>query len=94
VTGQLASRFRHLSPLPYTTGALGPLLPGSLLYTGVLGLVHGDTAKGLGDLTRAGATALALALGVNLSGELARLAHPEMRHALRRRVTGLRARPR
>ena len=74
--GQIASRFRYLSSLPFVTGALGPLLPGSLLYTGVLGLIQGRSADGLADLSRAAATALALAVGVNIGGELARLAQP------------------
>lgn len=86
--GQLAARSRHLYSLPYVTGALGPLLPGSLLYTGVLALVEGHGADGLASLSRAAATALALAVGVNIGSGLPRIAQlgtsrlPELRAGL------------
>lgn len=92
--GQLAARSRHLYSLPYVTGALGPLLPGSLLYTGVLALVEGRGADGLANLSRAAATALALAVGVNIGSGLPRLAQlgtsrlPELRSRPRRRRRG------
>ncbi|WP_051940185.1 threonine/serine exporter family protein [Phaeacidiphilus oryzae] len=71
--GQLASRYEYASALPYVTAAIGPLLPGSAIYLGILGLAQGDPQDGLLHLSTAIATALALAVGVNLGGEIARL---------------------
>lgn|GEM_PF-451824 len=71
--GQLASRYQYASALPYVTAAIGPLLPGSALYLGMLGLAQGDPQQGLVYLSTAAATALSLAVGVNLGGEIARL---------------------
>ena len=91
----MAARSRHLYSLPYVTGALGPLLPGSLLYTGVLALVEGHGADGLADMSRAAATALALAVGVNIGSGLPRIAQlgtsrlPELRSRPRRRGADL-----
>lgn len=76
--GQCACLLRHLPPLPYITGALGPLLPGSLLYTGVLGLGQGKIIDGVADLSKAAATALALAVGVGIASETARLARTHL----------------
>lgn len=70
--GQLASRLRHASALPYVTAALGPLMPGSALYFGLLAMAQGRT-DGVTAAGRATALALALAVGVNLGGEVARL---------------------
>jgi uncharacterized membrane protein YjjB (DUF3815 family) len=81
--GQATARFRHLSPLPYTTGALCPLLPGSLLYTGLLGLGQGKIIDGVADLSRAAATALALAVGVSIATEAARLGRAGIDHIRR-----------
>ncbi|MFC5203123.1 threonine/serine exporter family protein [Streptomyces kaempferi] len=67
-----ASRQQRLQPLPHISAALGPLLPGSLTYTGVLAFIQGRPADGLGDLSRAAALALALALGVSIGGEITR----------------------
>ncbi|WP_225447692.1 threonine/serine exporter ThrE family protein [Streptacidiphilus sp. P02-A3a] len=71
--GQLASRYRYASSLPYVTAALGPLLPGSAIYLGLLSLARGEALVGLIAVSRAAALALALAVGVNLGGEVARL---------------------
>jgi len=71
--GQLASRYRYASSLPYVTAALGPLLPGSAIYLGLLSLARGEAVPGLIAVSRAAALALALAVGVNLGGEVARL---------------------
>ncbi|MCD0482462.1 threonine/serine exporter family protein [Streptacidiphilus sp. ASG 303] len=71
--GQLASRYRYASALPYVTAALGPLLPGSAMYLGMLSVAQGDATEGLVAVSRAAALALALAVGVNLGGEVARL---------------------
>ncbi|MEV6010668.1 threonine/serine exporter family protein [Streptomyces sp. NPDC051976] len=72
--GQLMARYRYVSVLPYVTAAIGPLLPGSATYFGLLALTQKHTDQGFVLLTRAAALALAIAIGVNLGGEIARLA--------------------
>ncbi|MCK1798315.1 threonine/serine exporter family protein [Streptomyces sp. XM4193] len=71
--GQLLSRYQFASAMPYITAAIGPLLPGSATYFGLLGIAQGNTDKGFQYLATAAALALAIAIGVNLGGELARL---------------------
>ena len=71
--GQLMSRYQFASSLPYITAAIGPLLPGSSTYFGLLNIAQEDVNKGFEHLATAGALALAIAIGVNLGGELARL---------------------
>ncbi|MFJ9846400.1 threonine/serine exporter ThrE family protein [Kitasatospora sp. NPDC101155] len=76
LSGQLMARYRGSSALPFVTAALGPLLPGSLLYFGLVAFVRGEPETGLSGLGRATATAMALAIGVNLGREVARLFLP------------------
>ncbi len=71
--GQLLARYRAASALPYVTAAMGPLMPGSALYLGMLAFAQGHASSGLVSASRAVALALALAIGVNLGGEVARL---------------------
>ncbi|MCF6524982.1 threonine/serine exporter ThrE family protein [Streptomyces sp. JJ36] len=71
--GQLASRYQFASSLPYITAAIGPLLPGSATYFGLLNIAQGNMDPGMAHIARAIALALAIAIGVNLGGELARL---------------------
>nr|WP_231627023.1 threonine/serine exporter family protein [Streptomyces apocyni] len=71
--GQLLSRYRFASALPYVTAAIGPLLPGSAFYFGLLEIARSDIPQGLSSLSKAVTLALAIAIGVNLGGELARL---------------------
>ncbi|MDT0269514.1 threonine/serine exporter family protein [Streptomyces sp. DSM 44915] len=71
--GQLQSRYQFTSSLPYVTAAIGPLLPGSAFYLGLLGFAQGNVDFGLENLLRAVTLALAIAVGVNLGGEMARL---------------------
>lgn len=71
--GQLMSRYQFSSSLPYITAAIGPLLPGSATYFGLLNIAQGQLDAGIQNLSRAAALALAIAIGVNLGGELARL---------------------
>jgi uncharacterized membrane protein YjjP (DUF1212 family) len=71
--GQLMSRYRYASALPYTTAAIGPLLPGSATYFGLLAIAQNDVDGGLGSLTKAAARARAIAIGVNLGSEVSRL---------------------
>ncbi|WP_030422724.1 threonine/serine exporter family protein [Streptomyces sp. SCSIO 75703] len=71
--GQLMSRYRFASALPYTTAAIGPLLPGSATYFGLLAIAQNEVDRGLVSLSKAVALALAIAIGVNLGGEISRL---------------------
>ncbi|NEA43363.1 threonine/serine exporter family protein [Streptomyces sp. SID11385] len=71
--GQLLSRYQFASSLPYVTAAIGPLLPGSATYYGLLGIAQNELDDGLLSLSRAVATALAIAIGVNLGSEISRL---------------------
>ncbi|WP_236243232.1 threonine/serine exporter ThrE family protein [Streptomyces sp. CC228A] len=71
--GQLRARYEHTSSLPYVTAAIGPLLPGSATYYGVLNIAQNRIDAGFASLARAAALALAIAIGVNLGGELARM---------------------
>ncbi|GGW61289.1 threonine/serine ThrE exporter family protein [Streptomyces xantholiticus] len=71
--GQMLSRYRFASALPYVTAAIGPLLPGSAMYFGLLEIARGNTNSGLASLSTAAALALAIAIGVNLGGEISRL---------------------
>ncbi|WP_097237298.1 MULTISPECIES: threonine/serine exporter family protein [unclassified Streptomyces] len=71
--GQLMARYRNDSALPYVTAAIGPLMPGSALYLGMLAFAQGHSSAGLVSVFRAAAIAMALAVGVNLGGEIARL---------------------
>ncbi|GAA2059194.1 threonine/serine exporter family protein [Streptomyces cheonanensis] len=71
--GQLQSRYRFTSSLPYVTAAIGPLLPGSATYLGLLGFAQGQVDTGIQNLLLAVSLALAIAIGVNLGSEMARL---------------------
>ncbi|MGW8883228.1 threonine/serine ThrE exporter family protein [Streptomyces sp. NPDC055749] len=71
--GQLFSRYQYTSSLPFITAAIGPLLPGSATYFGLLGVAQGELDAGLASLSTAVATALAIAIGVNLGSEISRL---------------------
>lgn len=89
--GQLMARYRYASVLPYVTAAIGPLLPGSATYFGLLAFTQNHTAEGFTSLTKAAALALAVAIGVNLGGEIARMflktpgsADPARRRAAKR----------
>ncbi|GAB2890622.1 threonine/serine exporter family protein [Streptomyces deserti] len=71
--GQLLSRYRFASALPYTTAAIGPLLPGSATYFGLLAIAQNEVDAGLVSLTKAVALAMAIAIGVNLGSEISRM---------------------
>ncbi|WP_327316955.1 threonine/serine ThrE exporter family protein [Streptomyces sp. NBC_01235] len=71
--GQLLSRYRFASALPYTTAAIGPLLPGSATYFGLLAIAKNEVDAGLVSITKAAALAMAIAIGVNLGSEVSRL---------------------
>ncbi|MEU3413095.1 MULTISPECIES: threonine/serine exporter family protein [unclassified Streptomyces] len=71
--GQLLARYRFASALPYTTAAIGPLLPGSATYFGLLSMAQNDMDEGLVSLAKAASLAMAIAIGVNLGSEIFRL---------------------
>ncbi|MFM9613445.1 threonine/serine exporter family protein [Streptomyces niveiscabiei] len=71
--GQLLARYRFTSALPYTTAAIGPLLPGSATYFGLLSIAQHHVDRGLVGLSKAAALAMAIAIGVNLGSEISRL---------------------
>ncbi|MER5732941.1 threonine/serine exporter family protein [Streptomyces sp. NPDC002138] len=71
--GQLFSRYRFASALPYVTAAIGPLLPGSATYYGLLLIAENRLNMGFASLTNAAAIAFAIAIGVNLGSEASRL---------------------
>ncbi|MFI8290689.1 threonine/serine exporter ThrE family protein [Streptomyces sp. NPDC085614] len=84
--GQLIARYHHTSSLPYVTAAIGPLLPGSATYFGVLAIAQNNLDQGFASLAKAAALALAIAIGVNLGSELARLFMQAPRAAAARRA--------
>ncbi|TDD75100.1 threonine/serine ThrE exporter family protein [Actinomadura rubrisoli] len=64
---------RHGAPvMPYVVPAIGPLLPGTMLYRGMVELNTGASQTGVLSLIGALSVALALGAGVNLGGELVR----------------------
>jgi uncharacterized membrane protein YjjB (DUF3815 family) len=71
--GQLLSRYQFASALPYTTAAIGPLLPGSATYFGLLAIAQNEVDAGLVFLSKAVALAMAIAIGVNLGSEISRM---------------------
>ncbi|MFE0348567.1 threonine/serine exporter family protein [Streptomyces griseoluteus] len=71
--GQLLARYQFASALPYTTAAIGPLLPGSATYFGLLSIAQSQVDKGLVSLAKAVSLAMAIAIGVNLGSEISRL---------------------
>ncbi|WP_330459080.1 threonine/serine exporter family protein [Streptomyces sp. NBC_00820] len=71
--GQLLSRYQFASALPYTTAAIGPLLPGSATYFGLLAMAQSQVDRGLVSLAKAVSLAMAIAIGVNLGSEISRL---------------------
>ncbi|TMQ89698.1 threonine/serine exporter family protein [Actinomadura soli] len=75
VVGVLASWLarRHGQPvMPFVVPAIGPLLPGTALYRGMVELNTGSPEAGVLSLIGAVSVALALGAGVNLGGELVR----------------------
>lgn len=70
--GHWLARRAQRPVLPYLIPSIAPLLPGSILYRGLIELSIGDAAQGLLTLAEAVAVGLALGAGVNLGGELVR----------------------
>ncbi|WP_017559463.1 threonine/serine exporter family protein [Nocardiopsis baichengensis] len=72
VMGHWLSRRTRRPVLPYVIPAIAPLLPGSILYRGLLEITLGHPVSGLLSLSEAVTVGLALGAGVNLGGELVR----------------------
>ncbi|MDL4775093.1 MULTISPECIES: threonine/serine ThrE exporter family protein [Thermomonosporaceae] len=72
VLGNWLSRRRQMPVMPFIVPAIGPLLPGTLLYRGMVQLNTGQGQAGVLSLIGAISVALALGAGVNLGGELVR----------------------
>ncbi|MEV4253037.1 threonine/serine exporter family protein [Spirillospora sp. NPDC049652] len=72
VLGSMLARRRHAPSLPYIVPAISPLLPGTLLYRGMVELNTGSAQQGAQTLVAALSVALALGAGVNLGSELVR----------------------
>ncbi|MBW8486500.1 threonine/serine exporter family protein [Actinomadura sp. PM05-2] len=82
--GTAFARWRRVPALICVTPCIAPLMPGSLMYRGMLQLSAGNSARGALTLAEALATALAIGAGVYIGGELLRVVRPA-RRVLRRR---------
>ncbi|GAB2501159.1 threonine/serine exporter family protein [Nocardiopsis aegyptia] len=72
VVGHWLARYTRRPVLPYLVPSIAPLLPGSILYRGLIEITQGTAVFGLLSLVEAVMVALALGAGVNLGGELVR----------------------
>ncbi|ROO88820.1 uncharacterized membrane protein YjjP (DUF1212 family) [Actinocorallia herbida] len=70
------ARYRGVPPIVAVVPCVAPLMPGSLMYRGLLEMTTGHTQTGLVTLIEALSTALALGAGVILGGELLRAIRP------------------
>ncbi|MBR8744120.1 threonine/serine exporter family protein [Nocardiopsis sp. MG754419] len=72
VVGHWMARHTRRPVLPYLIPSIAPLLPGSILYRGLIEITQGSPLEGMLSLAEAIVVALALGAGVNLGGELVR----------------------
>ncbi|WP_223809186.1 threonine/serine exporter family protein [Nocardiopsis listeri] len=72
VVGHWLARRTRRPVLPYLIPSIAPLLPGSILYRGLIEITQGTAVAGMLSLAEAITVALALGAGVNLGGELVR----------------------
>ncbi len=72
LVAHLVARWQRSPALPYVVPIIGPLLPGTLLYQGLVEINQGQINEGLLNLSQAMAVALALGVGINVGGELVR----------------------
>lgn len=72
VVGHWLARRTRRPVLPYLIPSIAPLLPGSILYRGLIEITQGTAVSGLLSLVEAVTVGLALGAGVNLGGELMR----------------------
>ncbi|WP_019634448.1 threonine/serine ThrE exporter family protein [Actinomadura atramentaria] len=79
VAGTALARRRGIPALVLVTPCIAPLMPGSLMYRGMLQLTTGSAPRGVLILVEAMATALAIGAGVYVGAELLRLVRPARR---------------
>ena len=72
VVGHWLARHTRRPVLPYLIPSIAPLLPGSILYRGLMEITQGTAVAGMLSLAEAITVGLALGAGVNLGGELVR----------------------
>ncbi|GAA4928428.1 threonine/serine exporter family protein [Streptomonospora halophila] len=72
VVGHALARRTRRPVLPYVIPAIAPLLPGSILYRGLLEITLSQPVQGLLSLSEAVAIGLGLGAGVSFGGELVR----------------------
>ncbi|SIO85201.1 threonine/serine exporter ThrE family protein [Nocardiopsis sp. JB363] len=72
VVGHWLARRTRRPVLPYLIPSIAPLLPGSILYRGLMEITQGTAVAGMLSLAEAITVGLALGAGVNLGGELVR----------------------
>ncbi|MCY9783196.1 threonine/serine exporter family protein [Nocardiopsis sp. EMB25] len=72
VFGHWLARRTRRPVLPYLIPSIAPLLPGSILYRGLIQITQGTVVSGLLSIVEAVMVGLALGAGVNLGGELVR----------------------
>ncbi|GLU48864.1 threonine/serine ThrE exporter family protein [Nocardiopsis ansamitocini] len=72
VLGHWLARRTQRPALTYIVPAIAPLLPGSILYRGLLQISMGDPVSGMVSICEAVAVGMALGAGVNFGGELVR----------------------
>ncbi|CAM3738024.1 hypothetical protein GCM10009799_15570 [Nocardiopsis rhodophaea] len=72
IVGHWLARRTRRPVLSYVVPSIAPLLPGSVLYRGLLHMALGEPLAGLLGLAEAVAIGMALGAGVNLGGELIR----------------------
>ncbi|GAA2632990.1 threonine/serine exporter family protein [Actinomadura fulvescens] len=77
--GTAFARHRDVPALVCVTPCIAPLMPGTLMYRGMLELTGGHTGQGALILVEALATALAIGAGVYIGGELLRVVRPARR---------------
>src|SRR5699024_7052898 len=70
VVGHWLARRTRRPVLPFLIPSIAPLLPGSILYRGLIEITQGTAVSGLLSLVEAVTVGLALGAGVNLGGEL------------------------
>lgn len=72
IVGHWLARQSQRPVLPYIIPSIAPLLPGSILYRGLIEITQGSALPGVLSLMEAVTVGLALGAGVNLGGELVR----------------------
>ncbi|WP_245681595.1 threonine/serine ThrE exporter family protein [Actinomadura kijaniata] len=87
--GATAARLRRVPALILVTPCVAPLMPGTLMYRGMIQLTGGNAGRGGLILVESLATALAIGAGVYIGGELLRVVRPARRMLRPRRRVGV-----